>query len=165
VLDSKFSQDSLKTPELKLVLILASLATKFLFARLASLVTKFVSETREKRVLLQNFFLRDSLFATLATKFLSVRLTRSESPTNFDSRVLQKSCENFGSKKRVSLSREFQKVILESTLVRTCLHPSPTHPVPSPAPPPPFHTYGSSVLSFSPTCICIHLALLAASLP
>ncbi len=60
MLDSKFSQDSFKTPELKLVMILASLATKFLFARLASLATKFVCETREKRVLLQNFFLRDS---------------------------------------------------------------------------------------------------------
>ncbi len=60
MLYSNFSQDSLKTPELKLVMILASLATKFMFARLASLATKFVGETREKRVLLQNFFLRDS---------------------------------------------------------------------------------------------------------
>jgi hypothetical protein len=48
VLDPKFSQDSLKTPELKLVMILARLASKFLFARLASLPTKFVCETREK---------------------------------------------------------------------------------------------------------------------
>jgi hypothetical protein len=61
VLDSKFSQDSFKTSELKLVMInLASLATKFLFARLASLATKFVCETHEKQVLLRNFFLRDS---------------------------------------------------------------------------------------------------------
>jgi hypothetical protein len=35
----KISQHSLKTPELKLVMILASLAMKFLFARLA---TKFI---------------------------------------------------------------------------------------------------------------------------
>jgi hypothetical protein len=71
VLDPKFLQDSRKTPELKLVMILASLATKFLFARLASLATKFVwrlanlatkfiCETGEKRVLLRNFFLRVS---------------------------------------------------------------------------------------------------------
>jgi hypothetical protein len=40
-------------------MILASLATKFLFARLASLATKFVCETREKLV------------------FLSARLVRS----------------------------------------------------------------------------------------
>jgi hypothetical protein len=33
-------------------MVLASLATKFLFARLASLATKFVCETRKKRVLL-----------------------------------------------------------------------------------------------------------------
>jgi hypothetical protein len=33
---------------------------KFLFARLMSLATKFVCESRKKRVLLQNFFLRDS---------------------------------------------------------------------------------------------------------
>ncbi len=57
VLDPKFSQDSRKTPELKLVMILASLTTKFLFARLGRLATKFVCEIREKRVLLQNFCL------------------------------------------------------------------------------------------------------------
>ncbi len=60
VLDPKFSQDSCKTPELKLIMILASLATNFLFARLASLATKFVCETNEKRFLLRNLFLRDS---------------------------------------------------------------------------------------------------------
>ncbi len=60
VLNPKFSQDSCKTPELKSVMIPASLATKSLFARLASLTTKFVCETRKKRVLLLNFFLRDS---------------------------------------------------------------------------------------------------------
>jgi hypothetical protein len=59
VLDPKLLQDSRKTPELKLVMILASLATKFLFVRLASLTMKFVCETCEKRVLLQNFFLQD----------------------------------------------------------------------------------------------------------
>jgi hypothetical protein len=41
VLDPKFLQDFPKTPELKLVMILASLGTKFLFARLVSLATKF----------------------------------------------------------------------------------------------------------------------------
>jgi hypothetical protein len=46
--DSKFSQYSLKTPELKLVMILESLATKFLFARLTNLAAKFVCKTREK---------------------------------------------------------------------------------------------------------------------
>jgi hypothetical protein len=71
VLDPNFSQDSRKAPELKLVTIVASLATKFLFARLASLPTKFVCETRkscyeiclldlQESVLLRNFFLRDS---------------------------------------------------------------------------------------------------------
>ncbi len=60
VLDPKISQDSLKTPEIKLVMILASLATQFLFARLMSLATKFVCETREKQVLPRNFCLRDS---------------------------------------------------------------------------------------------------------
>ncbi len=71
VLDPKFWQDSRKAPELKLVMILASLTTKFLFAnlrvslrnlsaRLASLASKFVCETCKKRVFLQNFFLRDS---------------------------------------------------------------------------------------------------------
>ncbi len=49
VLDPKFSQDSCKAPELKLVIILASLTTKFLFARLASLAAKFICETRESR--------------------------------------------------------------------------------------------------------------------
>ncbi len=58
VLDPKFSQDSRRTLELKFVMILAILATNFLFARLASLTTKFVCETRKKRVLLQNFVAR-----------------------------------------------------------------------------------------------------------
>ncbi len=60
VLDPKFSQDSRKTLEVKLVMILSSLPTKFLFARLASLATKFFCETRKQRVLLRNFFLRNS---------------------------------------------------------------------------------------------------------
>ncbi len=59
VLDSKFSQDSLKTPDSKLVMILASLAVKFLFARLSSLATKFFCETREKQVLVRKFFVED----------------------------------------------------------------------------------------------------------
>jgi hypothetical protein len=65
VLDSKFSQDSLKTPELKLIMILASLAVKFLLTRLASLFTKVVCETCEKRVLLRN-----SLCETRKKRFL-----------------------------------------------------------------------------------------------
>jgi hypothetical protein len=42
VSDLKFSQDSHKTPELKLVM---SLATKFLFVGLASFAAKYVCET------------------------------------------------------------------------------------------------------------------------
>ncbi len=49
----KILVSSLKTPESKLVMILASLAAKFLFQ-------KFVCETREKRVLLQKFLEQDS---------------------------------------------------------------------------------------------------------
>ncbi len=55
-----FSQDS----ELKLVMILASLTVKFLFARLRSLATKFVYDSR---VLLQNLSAR---LASLTTKFV-----------------------------------------------------------------------------------------------
>jgi hypothetical protein len=40
-LDPKFFQDSRKTPELKLVLILVSLATKFLFTRLVSSESRY----------------------------------------------------------------------------------------------------------------------------
>jgi hypothetical protein len=104
VLDPKFSQDSRKAPELKLVMILASLATKFLFARLASLATKFICKTREScyEICLGDFqkvslgvkflsarlvrsdsryeiLLRDLLLMILTTKFLSARLMRSES--------------------------------------------------------------------------------------
>jgi hypothetical protein len=59
VLDSEFSQDSLKTP---VTISNDSCESRYeiSFARLASLATKFVCETREKRVLLQNFFLLDS---------------------------------------------------------------------------------------------------------
>jgi hypothetical protein len=92
VLDSKFSQGSLNTSELKLVMILESLTTKFLFARLASLATKFVArlarsescykmsffETRKKRFLLRNFVSRLA-FRNSRYEFLSVKLTRSES--------------------------------------------------------------------------------------
>jgi hypothetical protein len=66
-LDPKFSQDSCKTPGLKLVLILTSLAMKFLFARLV----------RSKSF--YKIFLRDSREASLAMKFLSARLVRSKS--------------------------------------------------------------------------------------
>ncbi len=72
MLSSKFSQDSLKTPELKLVIILASLAMKVLFARLASLATNLAArlrrsescyeisfcETCKKRFSLRNFVAR-----------------------------------------------------------------------------------------------------------
>jgi hypothetical protein len=114
----------------RLAIILASLAVKFLFARLASLATKFVCETREKPVLLRNFFLRDSQEAILAKKFRSNAFR--------DSRCKISVCETH--EKRVSLliltresrenlarilvlnsesrfSREFQKVILVSTQV------------------------------------------------
>ncbi len=67
MLDLKFLQNSQKTPELKFVMILTSLATKF------------VCETHEKRVLLWNFFLQDSWEVILTTKILSVRLAISES--------------------------------------------------------------------------------------
>jgi hypothetical protein len=76
VLDPKFSQDFCKTPQLKLVIILASLATKFLFVRLVSLATKFVCETRESR---HKICLQDLREANLATKILSARLSRSVS--------------------------------------------------------------------------------------
>ncbi len=61
MLDSKFLQDSLKTPELKLVMILASIATKFLFARLARSESCYeisFCKTSKKRFSLQNFVAR-----------------------------------------------------------------------------------------------------------
>ncbi len=76
VLDPKFSQDFRKTPELKLVMILASLATTFLFARLVSLVTKCVCKTCESRY---KICLRDLREASLATKLISARLVRIDS--------------------------------------------------------------------------------------
>jgi hypothetical protein len=111
---ARFSQDS---RELKLVLILASLATKFLFARLVR------SESHYK------IWLRDSREPSLAMKFLSVRLVRSEScyeiclrevslqnfclldsreaslVTNFNSQLSRESRKNFGSIRRVPLLR------------------------------------------------------------
>jgi hypothetical protein len=83
-----------KTKGLKLVMILASLTTKLLFARLA---TKFVCETHEKRVLLRNFFPRDSL-----QNFFLRDSQEANLATIFDSRVSRESRKNFGSKKRVS---------------------------------------------------------------
>ncbi len=62
VLDPKFLQDSRKTLKLKLVMILASLATIFLFARLVSFAMKICLE--------------DSHEASHAMKFLSARLAR-----------------------------------------------------------------------------------------
>ncbi len=70
VLDPKFLQDSRKTPELKLLLILASLATKFLFA---SIATKFLSVRLIGRESRNKICLRDLQEASLATKFLSAR--------------------------------------------------------------------------------------------
>jgi hypothetical protein len=75
VLDPKFWQDSRKAPELKLVMIFASLTTKFLFARLASLAAKFICKTRESRFEICLWGLQE---ASLATKFLSARLVRSD---------------------------------------------------------------------------------------
>jgi hypothetical protein len=89
-------------------MILASLTTKFLFARLASLTTKLVCKPRnescyknsfcktcKKRFSLRNFCQRNSREASLAT--------------DFDSQVLGESRENFGSKKRVSLLARISK--------------------------------------------------------
>jgi hypothetical protein len=55
---ARFSQDS--RDKITVVMIFASLAMKFLIARLANLATKFVCKTREKLVFLRNFFLRGS---------------------------------------------------------------------------------------------------------
>jgi CYTH domain-containing protein len=60
-------QNSRKTPEIKLVMILASLATKFLFVRLVRSKSHY------------QICLQDSREASLATKFLSASLVRSES--------------------------------------------------------------------------------------
>jgi hypothetical protein len=96
-------------------MILASLATKFLFERLASIARRFVArlarsepcyeisfcETRKKRFLLRNFVAR--LVSRESCYEISVCETRVASlATNFDSRVSRESSEIFGSKKRVS---------------------------------------------------------------
>ncbi len=59
VWDPKFSQDTCKTPESKLVMILGSLAAKFLFARLAVSLWN-LSARLTRSVLLQYFFLRNT---------------------------------------------------------------------------------------------------------
>jgi hypothetical protein len=64
VLDSKFSLDSLKTPELKI-------SNDFRESRYEI----SVCESHESRY---EFCLRDSREASLATKFLSARLERSD---------------------------------------------------------------------------------------
>jgi hypothetical protein len=76
VLDPKFLQDSHNAPELKLLMILASLSTKFLFARLANLATKFICKTRES---CYEICLQDLQEVSLGMKFLSARLVRSDS--------------------------------------------------------------------------------------
>jgi hypothetical protein len=94
---------------LKSVLILASLATKFLFARLIR------SESRYYEICQ-----RDSQEASLTTKFLSARLVRSESRYEISvcetckKRVLvliltRESRENFVPKKRFSLLANISK--------------------------------------------------------
>ncbi len=104
VLDSKFSQDSLKTPELKLVMILTSLATKF------------VCETREKRFLLRNFVAR------LAFRYSRYKISVCEIHKKRVSLLIltRKSRENLARilalKSESRFSRECQKVILVSTL-------------------------------------------------
>jgi hypothetical protein len=57
-------------------MILASLTAKFLFARLASLATKFICKTPQS---CYEICLRDLQEASLAMKFVSPRLVRSES--------------------------------------------------------------------------------------
>jgi hypothetical protein len=110
-LKPKFSRDSRETRESKLV------------ARLASREShrqKFCSENREKRVLLRNFVARIASYESRRNKFRSkTRLLRVSQTnfvvrlaslanrkfvaslariiTNFNSRVLRESCENFGS--------------------------------------------------------------------
>jgi hypothetical protein len=126
VLGSKFSQDSLKTPELKLVMILASLAAKFLFARSESCYENSLCETRKKQFLLRKFVgrlpFRDSsyeisVFETRERQVLLLILTR-ESRENLV-RIL-------GLKSESCFSREFQKGILVSTLVGIGVTPKTT---------------------------------------
>jgi ferredoxin-thioredoxin reductase catalytic subunit len=122
VLDPKFSQDSLKTPDLKLVMILASLATKFLFARLASLATKLVCEPRSESCY-KNSFCKTCKKRFLLWNFVA-RLARSESCYEISVCetlliLTHESCENLarilGLKSESRFSQEFQKVILVST--------------------------------------------------
>jgi hypothetical protein len=65
-------------------------------------------ETRKKRFSLRNFVAR-LLFAVLATKFMGETHEKRVSLLIFDSRVLRKSHENFGPKKRDSLLARFSK--------------------------------------------------------
>jgi hypothetical protein len=119
VLDSKLSQDSLKTPELKLVMILASLTTEFLFARLGSLAMKFVCETREKLFSLWNFVerlaFRDSRYEISVCetheKWVLLVILTCESRKNL-ARIL-------GLNSASPFLREFQKDILVSTLLNS----------------------------------------------
>ncbi len=121
VLDSKFSQDSLKTPELKLVMILARVSLRNLSARLArsgSYCEISFCETRKKRFLLRNFVTRlafhdsrykISVYETHEKRVSLLNLTH-ESRKNL-ARILGLNSES-------RFSREFQKVILVSTLVQ-----------------------------------------------
>jgi hypothetical protein len=97
VLDSKFSQDSLKTPEIKLVMVLASLATKFREKRVLLRIS--FCETRKKRFSLRNFVAR------LAFHDSRYEISFCETHEKRVSLLIltRESCENFGSKKRVSL--------------------------------------------------------------
>jgi hypothetical protein len=132
VLDPKFSQDSRKTPELKLVMILASLATKnfcledsqvllqnlsVILARSESCYKISFCETGKKRFFPRNFVARlasresryeISVCETLGKQNLILILTR-EFHGNL-ARIL-------GLKSESRFSREFQKVILVSTLI------------------------------------------------
>ncbi len=114
-------------------MILASLATKFLFARLASLATNLSArlarskscyeisfcETRKKRFSLRNFVTR------LAFRYSRYEISVCETHEKrvslliFDSRVSRKSRENFGSKKRVSLLARISKS--DSRVNHTCI--------------------------------------------
>jgi hypothetical protein len=115
-------------------MILASLATKFLFARLASLAMKFVCETRKKRVLLRNCsfcdarkkrFLLLNFVTRLAFRKSRYKISVCETHEKWVSLLIstRESRENLARilslKSESCFSREFQKVILVSTLVWT----------------------------------------------
>ncbi len=101
---------------LKLVLILASLATKFLFARLVRSESCYkisVCKTHKKWVIVRNLPVR--LVRIESCYEISVCKTREKWVSLLI--LTCKSRKNFGSKKSESrFSREFQKVILVSTL-------------------------------------------------